>query len=962
MKKLLSLLVIVGTVQVALAQNSARGDGKISGTVIDSSNNQPVEFATIALTNPTDDKPIDGSVCDGKGKFTINKIANGTYKVVISFIGFEAKNIPVTISDKNDNIDLGTISISPKAEVLKEVTVEGQKALIEERVDRTVYNAENDVTTRGGDATDVLKRVPLLSVDLDGNLSLRGNSNVKVLINNRPSTITASSVADALKQIPADEIKSVEVITSPSAKYDAEGSAGIVNINTKKNILEGATLNVNTGAGLRGSNLGLNGAYKKGKLGISLGGFGRASYNVKGSFDNRQTTTSGDTTITNIQTADTRSNFLFGRYTLGLDYDINKNNYINASVQFGTRNMKSFQDDLITRTYNESDALIRSSLRDVDVLNNSNSIDVNFGITHLYKKPQQEISLLALYSRDFRTNNFVNNNLDESSKESLDRTKNINDSFNQEIAVQLDYQTPLGKTQMLEFGAKDIMRKVLSDYKYFFDDGSGTFVPSGDKNLSNKFNYDQNISAGYVSYTLSVGNYSIKSGARYEHTTIDAHFQDEQKVDIPSYGVLVPSVNLSRKLKNGNMVKASFNRRIQRPSIRFLNPNLQQTNQLNQTIGNPDLDPEYTNNYELSYSTFVKGSMLNFSTFVRNTNNAIQSIRTIKGDTILTTYQNIGKENAYGASLFVNVNLGKFTLNGGTDVYYAVLNNNVQDTDYRASNEGWVASYRVFGNYDLTKGWGFQFFGFYRGRRVELQGTQGGFGIYSLGIKKDIGPDKRGSLGFGAENFLTSGFKIKSEVNSPTISSRNVNVMHNMNFKINFSYRIGKISADNASRRRKKTISNDDLKQGDDNGGQGGDIQQPQQQQRGGGNWQGPSSAARPQAKEKTESTVPDSLAVDATGTWTYTLDSPQGGNGTFVIKKEGDTLTGTVKSNRMPSERPLSSISVKGNELSFTYEVTFGGNTVTIETTGTITENEFSGTMNFGQFRSVPITAKRGE
>src|SRR5690606_132306 len=173
-------------------------------------------------------------------------------------------------------------------------------------------------------------------------------------------------------------------------------------------------------------------------------------------------------------------------------------------------------------------------------------------------------------------------------------------------------------------------------------------------------NYQQNIAAAYLSYTFNfLTDYSLKAGGRYEYTTIDANFQDEQKVEIPSYGVFVPSVNFSRKLKNGNMVKLAYNRRIQRPSIRFLNPNIESSNPLNISVGNPSLDPEYTNNYELSYSTFIKGSMLNFSGFYRNTNNAIQSVREVVGENVIrTTYQNIGREDAYGISMFANVNLG----------------------------------------------------------------------------------------------------------------------------------------------------------------------------------------------------------------------------------------------------------------------------------------------------------------
>ncbi|HEV8513389.1 MAG TPA: TonB-dependent receptor, partial [Cyclobacteriaceae bacterium] len=240
-------------------------NGKITGIVQDSTNNQGVEFATVALLDPNTQKPINGEVCDDKGKFTLSKIPSGNYIVSVSFIGYATKNIKVQLTDKRNEVDLGNVKLSPATKLLKAVEIVGQKPLIEEKVDRTIYNAENDATSKGGDATDVLRRVPLLTVDMDGNVSLRGSQNIKVLINNKPSTITASSVADALKQIPADQIKTVEVITSPSAKYDAEGSSGIINIITKKNAMDGLTLNINSSAGFRGSNLGLNGGYRKGK-------------------------------------------------------------------------------------------------------------------------------------------------------------------------------------------------------------------------------------------------------------------------------------------------------------------------------------------------------------------------------------------------------------------------------------------------------------------------------------------------------------------------------------------------------------------------------------------------------------------------------------------------------------------------------------------------------------------------
>lgn len=794
---------------------------RISGKIMEKGSGEPVAYAAVSLIDVETEKSIAGAVADFDGEFVITNFKNGTYKVQVSFMGFQSfASSTITVTDTNYDIRLGNISMETDAVALQEVTVMGQRDLIEEKVDRTIYNAENDRTLVGGDAADVMRRVPMLSVDLDGNVSMRGSSNILVLINGKQSAIVASNVSEALKQIPAEEIKSIEVITSPSAKYDAEGTGGVINIVTKKNNLQGATLNVNSSAGIRGSNLGLNASLKRGKMGWTLGGFGRAGYNIIGAFENNQMVTGADGTVANIfQSADTRTNMMFGRYNFGWDYEINKFNFLTASVSFGLRNMSNRQDGLLTETFIEEE-LVSSLLRDVNVRNLSNNVDVNFNYTKTYEKPLKEFSISGLYSQNNLTNDFINSLYTGTFEDILNRVKNNNLGLNQEFTLQLDYVTPLGdgKNHILEYGAKNILRRAESDFAYFIADGAdGEFEKVDDINLSNEFSYDQNVTAAYASYTTNfLEKYSFKGGLRYEYTNINADFRNSEiDADIPSYGLLIPSMNLSRKLEKGNMIKAAYNRRVQRPFLNFLNPNINAANPQQISQGNPLLDPELTDNYEMSYSTFVKGSSLNFTAYFRNTTGSIQPVRTVMdNDVIYTTYENIGFERAYGFSVFSNVNLsGKFSLNGSIDGYYADLTNGLEDPMFAASNQGFVISGRLFANYSLPNNWQLQSFAFARGRQVQLQGFAGGFGMYSLNINKQFN-EKKGSIGFGAENFLAREMVIRNELNTPMIMQQGSNTMRNMNFKINFNYRIGKLSVD-GPRRRKRGVTNDDIKEGD---------------------------------------------------------------------------------------------------------------------------------------------------
>lgn len=904
-----------------------KGIGKITGKVLDTEGGSGVEFATISLF--LKEELIDGTITDNDGKFALNELIDGNYTLEISFLGYDKIVVDDVLIEKERSVNLDDVYLSESATMLDEVTVTGQRAFIEEKVDRMIYNAEKDNLAKGGDAADVLRKVPLLSVDLEGNVSLRGNSNVRVLINNKPSTIVAANISDALKMLPADMIKTVEVITSPSAKYDAEGSGGIINIITKKNNLEGYYLNVNTGVGLRGSNLGLNGSMRSGKFGMTLGGFGRAFYN-KAELDMEQLTQFGGASNLTQQFSDASDNGIFGRYNLGFDYDIDKTQFLSGGVRYGIRNFK--RDELQTTKLYRDDQFSNSFLRDINSKRFSGTTDVNLDYLKRFS-PGHEFSVSTLYSRTDENSNFVSDNLN-SDQSFINSIKNLDDNLNREFTLQTDYILPIGDKQIFEIGGKGIFRKVNSDYSYEFATSEGVFSPDFTR-PAGSLDYDQNVTAAYTTYTVSTaGKYTFKAGLRWENTSINA-IQDGEAIDIPDYSNLVPSLNISKNFENFTTVKLGYNRRIQRPWLRQLNPNVNVQNSQDIQVGNPNLRPELADNIELGISKPIKNVYLNVSFFGRSTNNAINQVRfpidSIPG-AILTTYENIGKEKSLGTNIFANLTISdKWTLNGGFDLRYSHLEGQVTGLDgasQTAENSGWNYGGRIMSQYKLNGGWTIQAFSFMRGRRIELQGNRGGFGIYSIGLNKDF-KNGLGSIGLGAENFLNRGWNVRSELVSPTFSQSSNMLLINRNIKVNFNYRFGKLDAQ-SSRKKTRSVRNDDLMGGGDNAGgmqEGGGAPQTntrrsRRPQQGNRNSNAKKNKKDQKAEGDSKPELPAGVALDFSGKWKGVAQGPMGQmEQTFTFAIDGQQLSGTIET-RMGT-REITNGKVEGGQ--FTFDVKFG-------------------------------------
>jgi hypothetical protein len=523
-----TLLILFGLPYVSQAQDKGTRPkiGKIYGNVVDAATKEPVEYATISILSRQDSSLITGTVTDMEGKFVIEEIPVGAFRVKVSFIGYRTNTKDNLVINQQTPIHhLGTIRLNATAQALGEVVVSAEQPVFEQSIDKRVFNVEKSIVTQGGTATDILETIPSVAVDVDGNLSLRGSGGVVVLIDGKPSSLTGADRAAILEQIPANAIESVEVITNPSARYDAEGMSGIINIVLKKNKLRGSNGSVSLSAGTRDKyNASLNYNYRTGKFNIF------SSYSYQNTifwnrgYTTRQLMENAAVSSYRLQNSNETDKDDVHIIRAGADYFINDKTTLGFSALYG--NQKERENERIQNQLLDSqENLTRLFYRNNTERQNQYNTDFVLNFSRKFTKPTQELTASAAYSGSANQTNILFNNqdydLDFTPSDELPLLEsNIRGVDNRIITLQADYVHPLGNEGKLEAGYKSTMREVDNDLVFENFDHANSFWMYNDT-LSNQFLYQEQVHALYTNYAATMGKFGYQLGTRLEQTMMN---------------------------------------------------------------------------------------------------------------------------------------------------------------------------------------------------------------------------------------------------------------------------------------------------------------------------------------------------------------------------------------------------------------------------------------------------------
>ncbi|WP_405605284.1 TonB-dependent receptor domain-containing protein [Polaribacter sp. Asnod1-A03] len=756
MKKITLLLFFLLTSTYLLAQT---GDQiSITGKVIDANTNQPLEYATVVVKN-TKTQAVSGGITDMDGSFKVNT-AKGNYEISFEFISFKTQKFPV--QSITTNKDLGIIKLAEDASSLDEVVLIAEKSTVDIRLDKKIYNVGKDMTVKGGSASDVLDNVPSVDVDAEGAVSLRGSENVRILIDGKPSALVGLSGADALRQLPSDAIERVEVITSPSARYDSEGTAGILNIILRKGKANGFNGSVNATVGdPRNYQAGVNLNLRTNKINL----FSNLGYRDTGSpgvYDSDITyLTDGSIDSVRIENRDNNRYQKGLNGSLGLEYFINDNSSITGTIfardsdgdNVSINNISSFDPNGIN-LYNST------RIQDEDEEDQTLQFSLNYVNNFNDKGHKLSVDLQHSKSEEFESAIITDTNPET----------NTTDEISYDDLVQADYVLPLGENSQFEAGYRGSFQELTSDYIVIAPNLDPEYNPS------NNLEFNQNVNAFYTQFGSKINKFSYLLGLRAEITNIDIKLLNTNENYDKKYTDLFPTLNFGYELNEDQSFTLGYSRRLRRPRSRYLNPFESRESEVIFSKGNVDLDPTYTNSFDLGYLNKWGKFTLNSSIYYQHSINNIERVNRqetrIINDEITNVLVrqpiNLASEDRAGFEFTANYNATqKIKLSGSfnffqfetegdysynlTDLTTGEITTVTQDFDTKS--DSWFTRFDA----KITLPWDIQSQTriFYRGPKNDAQNDTEGILSANLAFSKDILKDK-GTLVLNVSDLFNS--------------------------------------------------------------------------------------------------------------------------------------------------------------------------------------------------------------
>lgn len=789
---------------------SAPSNYSITGKVVDSLSRKGVPFVTITVQN-SEKKVLSRLATDANGAFAVDLKLAGKGELLISAVGYSQKKVQYHLTETKGKLNLGEIDLTESSATISQVVVTAQKPLVKIEPDKLSYNPEADPETASLTALDMMRKVPLLTVDGDDNVKLKGASNYKVLVNGKESPLMNNNAKDVLKSMPASSIKKIEVITSPSSKYSAEGVGGIINIITTKQGISGVSGNVSLRADNRGGyggNIYTSAGIGKLAFSINYGNNKWKSPKSSNESDNYNYLSNDyyHTSISNSSSNTHTGNFFNGE----LSYEVDSLNLISASFGGFLGNAKS-DNNYSSTVFTNTQAIKEQFLNKSNSKSDFGSFNSNIDYQRSFKKVDKMFT--ASYKFDYTPNNNRYNN-EIIGITSYPSSSNIskNNSASYENTVQIDFVNPITPKHQYEVGLKYIYRTSPSDVNYFTLNGATGNYDRNDPRCSN-LDYKQNVIAAYVGYLYKIKQFTLKTGARVEGAYTDASFKQVKDTSFTNNLTdVVPYINLSYNLSDMSSLKFSFTQRLQRPGIWYLNPYVNDENPKYISYGNPSLKTEKVNSFDLGYNKFAAKFNVDISLYARLNDNPIQPLIFTKptGEQV-STYANNGRSYEYGTNIYGSIRpIPVLNISINSSISYSDLKG-TDATGKDIKNTGW--STWSGGNLQLTflKNYTFSGYGGYGSGWIDLQSKTSSFSYCGFSLRRSF-LDKKLNFSVSANNPFTKNRTNTNTVVTSTSSSVSRSVYPFRSFSFSVSYRFG--SMGQSVKKAARGISNDDVKSG----------------------------------------------------------------------------------------------------------------------------------------------------